>query len=702
MFYKGEVPFVRLLIPLIIGISLGYIFPYPFILSWRVIMALPILGIFIMLLVKYKSLSLYRSAWLFGLIIHVYILLTGYGLTIYLSERYDKKHFSVQKAEAFIIQIRNEPKLSNGILRFEAKVIRSYPNKKSEITSGKLLIAAKTDSVRPLNLNYGDILLIPAIYDKVDPPFNPGEFDYRSYLKNHQIYHQAFISRDQFVLLKQNSGNRVIAFALGLRKKLVEKFYTYLPDRDAAALASTLILGYRADLSKEIVDAYSKTGTMHVLSVSGMHVGIVFLVLSVLLKPMGRNQKLRLIRAILIISIIWFYSLLTGFSAPVCRAAVMLSFVVLGKALNKSQNTYNLIATSAFFLLLYNPFYLVDAGFQLSYLAVTGLVYFHPKIYQMIFIRNKVLDQAWSYCALSLAAQLATFPISLYYFHQFPIYFLISNLFIVLPVAIIMYAGIAFLFIPFSILIKPMGQFLNWLINLTNGSLYYIENLPFSSVSGIWISSFQYLLIYLIIGCFILKISFKSKGILWFASIFLVVLAISFTFQSVINYKRHELIFFSLRKNTAIAYLYRGRSVIVSDLHASDKLISFSIKPVLESRGSTEGVFYNTDQRFLGSSYTGDENFLQFGKFRILRWNRKFDELSFTRNLKVDGILISGNPRKKLADIQTCIDFSIVLIDGTNPDYKIKAWQAEAEKLNIACYVLKKNPAYILSFSKLD
>ena len=660
------------------------------------------LGIFIFLLAKYKSNSLYRSGWLFGLIIHGYILVTGYGLTVYLSERFDKKHFSTQKSDAFIIQIRNEPKLSNGILRFEAEVIRSCLNKKIDIMIGKLLIAAKIDSVSQLSLNYGDILLIPAIYDEVDPPYNPGEFDYKSYLENKQIYHQAFVNQDQLVLLKQNSGNRIMLFALNLRKQLVEKFYTYLPDRDAAALASTLILGYRADLSKEIVDAYSKTGTMHVLSVSGMHVGIVFLVLSVLLKPLGRNQRLRLIRACLIISIIWFYSLLTGFSAPVCRAAVMLSFVVLGKALNKSQNTYNLIAISAFFLLLYNPFYLMDAGFQLSYLAVIGLVYFHPKIYQMIFIRNKILDHAWSYCALSIAAQLATFPISLYYFHQFPVYFLISNLFIVLPVAIIMYVGIAFLFIPFSIIIISLGWFLNWLINLTNEFLYYIEHLPYSSLGGIWISTFQYIMIYMIIACFILGFSFKKKGVLWQASFLIVVLMISFTVQNMINYRRHELIFFSLRKNTAIAYIYRGKSIIVSDINASDKLIAFSIKPVLEKRGYTDGLFLDTTLRFSGASYAGDPNFLQFANFRILRWNRKFDDLTFSGKLKVDVILLSGNPRKKLADIKTCIDFSKVLIDGTNPDYKIKAWQSEAVEMNIPCYILKKNPAYILSFSKLD
>lgn len=696
MFYKGEVPFVRLLIPLIIGIYLGCYFAHASLLKWALIVGLILPAVFAFLLYRYKIYSLYRASWLFGLIIHSYILLSGYSLTGYSTGKFDDRHFSFQEADAFVLQIRSEPKSSNGIIRFESEALRYYFKKETGPATGKLLLTIKVDSVKSPSLNYGDILLIPAFYNEVEPPYNPGEFDYKAFLANHQIYHQAFLNPLQYIILKRDAGNPIIAFALRLRKQFVKKFYRYLPDSESAAFASTLILGYRADLSKELIEAYSKTGTMHVLSVSGMHVGIVFLVLTAVLKPMDKNEKLRLIRAFLIVLVIWFYSLLTGFSAPVCRSALMLSFVVIGKALNKSQNTYNLIAISAFFLLLYNPFYLADAGFQLSYLAVTGLVYFHPKIYHAILIRNKILDQAWSYCALSVAAQLATFPISLYYFHQFPVYFLISNLFIVLPVTIIMYAGIAFLIIPCSIVIQYLGSFLNWLIRHTNDFLYYIENLPFASLGGIWISTFQFLMIYLIMASFILIISFKIRKLLLPVSVLLCVLMISFAFKTWLDFKRHEIIFFSIRKQSAIAYVYRGESLLVADVDPSDKLFSFSIKPVLDKRGNNKLKFFHNRKSFSGDSYKGDTNFLQFANFRILRWTSDFDNLIFIERLKVNAILISGNPKSKLRDIQTAVDFSRIFIDGTNPDYKIEAWKAEAGKMNIACYVLKKNPAYII------
>ena len=696
MFSKGEIPFIRLLIPLISGILLGYWYGNGMILKSILPLAVFFISLLIFLISKYKVYSIYKLKWLPGLFVQGFLLVTGYGLIVYASQRFDKNHYSFQKAEELAVLITSEPKLANGIVRFETEIRGNYYRGKKHNATGKLLIALKIDSTHQMVFNYGDLLLIPATYESIQPPYNPGEFNYKQYLENKQIYFQSFLTYEQIILLKINSGNPIIGYALLLRKKLVNEFYTYLPDKNAAAFASTLILGYRAELSREIVQAYSKTGTMHILSVSGMHVGIVFMVLSFLLKFMDKTQKLRLSRAILVIAIIWFYALVSGFSAPACRAAVMLSFVVLGKALNKNQSTYNLIGISAFFLLLYNPFFLVDAGFQLSYLAVIGLIYFHPKIYHLVYFKNKILDYTWSYSALSLSAQLATFPISIYYFHQFPVYFLFSNLFIVLPVAFIMYAGITFMFVPFQFVLYYLGLILSWLITLTNNILFYIENWPFSSWGGIWINTFQTILLYLIMICFILKISFKYKHILFPIYALLIVFCTSISIINYNNFNRHEIIFFNVRKHTAMAHLYRGRSVIISDLDASNKLTEWSILPTLQSKGSENEVFFNTSQSFSGRVYFGKQNFYQFANFRILRWNVDFDNLKFIHKIKVDAVFISGNPRVRLQDIKMSIKFSSLIIDANNSDYKVHDWVSAAREMNIPCYVLNKNPAYVI------
>jgi len=687
---------VRLLVPLLLGIVWGEFNPNPLAGQYRIELCFILLSIFFIFLILHKQFLLFRSIWSFGLIIHIYLFILAQGLTVYTADRFNSNFFTMRNADLLIVSVISEPKLSNGIIRVEGEVRSTYLDTNLTQSTGKLLLAIKLDSIDHYIPEYGDLLLIPAVYQEIDPPYNPGEFDYKTFLERRQIYFQSFVRNDQFQVLAKNSGNPIIAFALAKRKELIRKYVTYLPNQDAAALASTLILGYRADLSKEITEAYSKTGTMHVLSVSGMHVGLVFLVLSVLLKPMSKLKVLILARVALIIMAIWLYALITGFSPSVCRAALMISFVVIGKAVNRRQNTYNLIAISAFFLLIYNPFFLFDVGFQLSYLAVCGLVYFHPKIYHIWCFKYKFFDYVWSYCALSIAAQLATFPLALYYFHHFPLYFLISNLLIVLPVTIIMYLGILILFIPFNYILESLGTILSDLINLTNQTLLYIESLPFASLTGLRINGFELSLLLILILSFVFWIRFKEKISIWTAYLAVLSILSSFSIDRILNYRRQELIFFSLRKNSAIAYIYRGKAIVLADFPSSDKLFAYSVQAGLEMKGVQENLFHNIKDSISEKHYWSDSNFMQFGNFKVLRWDKNLHLNNQNECLIVDILLLSGNPRHKLEQIRTAIDFKQVLIDSTNPNYKIEAWCAEAANLNIPYYVLKKSPAYIV------
>ncbi len=695
MFHKGEIPFVRLLIPLILGISFGWFLPEPIVLQWGIISLVFILVAFTLLLVFYKRAPLYRYPWILGVTVHAFLLLLGYFLCLKVDERGDPKYFTAD-ADALVLQITNEPK-SNGLnIRFQADVVQRLKNKTFYQTKGKLMVTLKMDSIRPLHLMYGDLLLAPAKFNEVDPPFNPAEFDFKNHLANRQIYHQAFINQQQVIVLKRNVEISIISFALKLRKKLVDKFYTYLPNKEVASLASALILGYRTDLSKEVLHTYSQTGTMHVLAVSGMHVGIVFLVLIFLLKPLSRNPNTKLLGAILMILSIWFYALITGFSPSVCRASTMLSFVVLGKAFGKSQNTYNLLAISAFFLLLYHPLYLFDVSFQLSYLAVIGLVYLHPKIYQMLFLKNKLLDCIWSYSALSIAAQLTTFPISIYYFHQFPLYFLLSNLLIVLPVTLLMYLGIAFLLVPFAILLKPLGLILNGIILFTNIGLQYIQELPFASLGGMWMGSWQCVLMYTMISCFTwLCMEANKKAFFVFMGL-MIVWSFSITYQVIQNQNRHELIFYSLRRNTAIAHIFQGKGTLVTDISSTNKTVDFSIQPTLSSKGANLDKRVSLSDSACSPIYKVYPNFMQFGNFKILRWSPTLDSVRYTKQIRVDALLLSGNPKAKLSDILATVNCSMLLIDGSNVDHRIKKWQAEAHLLQIPFRVLKYEKAFVV------
>ena len=692
MFYKGEIPFVRLLIPLILGIVSAMYWQNSFKIGIVFFLFISLALLFLNL--RYKSWFIFKKRWIAGIVIHCFLLIAGFILTNNSSQLFDPNHFSKTQGNALIVKVISEPKVSGDILRFSVNAEQVVQFKKTIPVDGKLLIALKLDPGKPLQLNYGDVLLIDNKFNELDPPFNPSEFNFKGYLANQQIYHQTFINRNQLLLIERNAGNKIIAFALNLRKKLVQKYQDYLPDKEASSMASTLILGYRADLSKEVISAFSKTGTMHVLSVSGMHVGIVCLLLNFLLKPLNRNNKLKILRVIILIFSIWFYTMLTGFSPSACRAAMMLTFVIAGKAFNKNQNTYNLLAISAFLLLLTNPFYLVDVGFQLSYMAVFGLVYLHPKIYHSIHIQNRFVNSVWNYSALSIAAQLATFPISIYYFHQFPLYFLLSNLFIVIPVALIMYLGIAFLFIPFDVLLEPLGLLLNWMILMVNRILISIEHLPFSSLSGLWISQTQNILLYLILASLIAIISFKNKLAFKLIMPLIFLYSISISYKVYTDLNRHELLFYSLRKNSAIAYFHNGMSTLISDLPADDQTKLFSIKPSLDSKNANPVKWITFKDLVSLPGLICSPDFLQFGDYRVVRWTPDFNYLVFSQRLKVNAVMISQNPKTDLQNILKFIDFDVLLIDATNPDYRIKKWQNEASQLKIPVHVLKKNPAF--------
>jgi competence protein ComEC len=272
--HKGEIPFLLLIVPFLLGIVVGLNFAssghFNFLLISISILSLAFIG----LNLAYTRLGLYRIKWLGGSLISLILLLAGWVSVVQHSDLNKAEHFSKSTAKHLVVRVNNEPVLKNGLVRFTTKVEQQVNNTQRTNTYGNLLISIKDSAAT--QLKYGDKLLIPANYNPVDPPFNPAEFNYKKYLAHQNIYHQAFLYPKQYVVIKHNAGNRVTAYALQQRQNLVEKFKVNMHDTTAIAVASTLILGYKADLSNDILQAYSKTGTIHVLSVSGAHVAILF------------------------------------------------------------------------------------------------------------------------------------------------------------------------------------------------------------------------------------------------------------------------------------------------------------------------------------------------------------------------------------------------------------------------------------------
>lgn len=588
--------------------------------------------------------------------------------------------------------IDSEPQQTNDILRFEIKLAKGYTNEVSKKATGRLLVALKLDTLHPLKLNYGDEVLIPSKHLPVEPPYNPAEFDFRAWLASKNIYQQSFIRQDQVIKLNENRGNPVIKYALAVRQRQVDIYRKLIKDDEAFAVASTLILGYRADLSKETLSAYSRTGTIHALSVSGMHVGIIYILLNWLLVYFDKNALLKLFKLLLICTLIWYYSLLTGFSPSVLRSAIMLTVFILAKQFKRTTNNYNILAFTAFCLLVYNPFLIWDVGFQLSFLAVFGLSYFQPKIYKWFQIKNKWLDKLWSAIALSLAAQITTLPLSVYYFHQFPVYFIISNLFILFPITLLMYAGISILLLKVYFLAPAF----EWLVVFTNNGLKWIANLPFSGITAIWINRYQVLLLSLFIIMLTIGLAYNRKKYLMTAMAILLGLQLTFSYDKIKAIQQKQIIFFSLRKNFAAAFIYGKESILVSDLELDDKSFDFFVKPALEQKQVKTINLVKWQDDVIMKNFSKKDKQIIFNNYSLLLMDESFSYKKLVDKPKFDMVWLHNNPKQIIENIDKEIDFSMLIIDSSNHDYSLSKFQEQLATMKIDHHILKKNNSYLV------
>ncbi|RZM25219.1 MAG: ComEC family competence protein [Pedobacter sp.] len=390
-----------------------------------------------------------------------------------------------QTSDFVWLRLIDEPQYKTKIMRCKALLITERPTVWPQ-TAEHILLCIFTRGSRLQKLKYGDELAVRTVLKAIPAPKKPGEFDIQRWMAVQHIRRQALVNWRDIVVTRQNRGNPIISYFLRLREQKVFELNSLIKDKEAAAVAGTLILGYRADLSAATLSAYAVTGTIHALSVSGMHVGLLYLLLDKPLSFLNRRTISKLIKVVIILIVIWGYALLTGMSPAVMRSALMLTVLIISKALRKNTSGLNVLAFSACALLVSDPLLLFDMGFQLSYLSVLGLITIQPLIRRWFKIENSIVRTIWDAIALSLSAQLFTFPLALYYFHQFPVYFLLSNLLISIPLTVIMYLAIIILTLRLDFLAWPLEQ----LIILTNKSLIWIAQLPFAHAGYIWVDTF--------------------------------------------------------------------------------------------------------------------------------------------------------------------------------------------------------------------
>ncbi len=500
-------------------------------------------------------------------------------------------------ARAWVLVLTEEPLERERSYRVTARIREVLLPTKHLPVSGRVLLYFSKDSASA-NLQYGDKLLLKPLISELEEPGNPNEFNYRKYLSFHQIYHRAFLRSKDYTLLG-NEGKPFFKKIYALRHYLAELLREKIPSESAQAVAMALLLGQREQLDETTLHNYSATGAMHVLAVSGLHVGIIFLLLRLLLPELPRSRYYtRGLRPLLFLAGIWFYAALTGLSPSVTRAATMFSFVIAGSVLDRKLNIYHSIAASAFFLLFIQPYLITEIGFLLSYFAVLGIVYIQPRLYALLYFRNGLLDKAWAITAVSIAAQIATFPIALLFFYQFPVFFLISNL-LVIPAAMLIVSGGVFLFLLAAIpsLGNALGYFLSLLIDFLNAGIALINRIPGVLAEGVVINIPEAVLLYLFILFMLLYFSRKSFSHLRSALLFLILFAGHAEYRKLQNMQYRGMTVYSIRGHSAIAFIHQRHARVFADtaLLSDHNAVRFHMQHHWWNRGVKSPVFTALD-----------------------------------------------------------------------------------------------------------
>jgi competence protein ComEC len=555
---------------------------------------------------------------------------------------------------------------------------------------GKALIYFDKDSSSG-KLEYGDKIIFRKPLQAIRNSGNPAAFDYAQYCAFQQIYQQAFLKKNEWNLINEKDGSFLQSTIFKTRGYILKTLQNYIPGNDESSLAKALLIGYRVDLDKDLVQAYSNVGVVHLIAISGMHLALIYFFLVWLFKKIPVIKKSKLSRLFLILFCLWFFALLTGAPASVLRSAVMFTFLAIGDSFDKRNSIYNSLAVSAFVLLCFDPFMLWDVGFQLSYLAVLGIVIFQKYIYNWFYFKNKILNAGWKLGSVSIAAQLLTLPICIYYFHQFPLLFLLSNM-VAIPLSTVALWGcitiVSLSFIPAAALY--LGKLVWCSIWLLNHSVLVINSIPFSLWNGLSISVVSTILLYFIFIAFTVSLIKKNKAALKLTLATTLIFVLITTYSKWQSFNQKKIIVYNISQHQAIDFIKGNEYHFIGDsvLKENNLLVNYNISPVrtglhANHHSDLPGVFYKKN------------NFCRFYNITFLIVDSSVNYDRLPAKIKIDYIAVTKNPKLKIEDLVKNFNCNNYVFDASNSLWKIDQWKKECEELHLQFHSVSEQGAFV-------
>ena len=577
----------------------------------------------------------------------------------------------------WVVRVTEEPTLRKKSVKVQAEILNTVDKQSVKTT----ILLYLEPSSKAVGLHYGDILLVHTKLSRISPPFNPDAFDNRRYMQRRGIFYTGYVNQNAWKQVGHKPANLLKRFAQETRNNLTDIYISAGMSGEELDILKAILLGDDDTLDPELKTSYSSAGVSHILCVSGMHVGVIFMIINFLLKPLELFRRSRILKTILVMLVIWLYAYITGLAPSVTRSATMFTFVAIGQLLRRNTNIFHSLFASLFILLIIRPLLLFEVGFQLSYLAVAGIVLFQPKLAALYKCRTRVGNYFLGLVTVSVAAQLGTSPISIYYFAKFPNYFLLSNISVIALSFAVIITGISLL--PLS-LVPVITKYASWLltkeISIMNRIIRFIEHLPCAVTENIDYHIVQVILLYGVIGCVCLLLYRRSRKTFWSVCTLFTLFCVSFAVRKIQLDGETGFLAYHIRKCSAMGFQSQGRMVLFSDSirNEEDEPYRYNIsnharKHHLKVRMIPLDTFA-FDSPFLCKR--GD--FIRFnGKnYFVLSKNRKIVIQNEKRHPSIDCLLLRQNPRMPPDEMMAQLPFREVVADGSNSAYFVEKWRS--------------------------
>ena len=601
----------------------------------------------------------------FGLSTFVLALFIGLTTQIIHTESYQEHNYIhcnslFDTNHQLIVTVREKLRSSNYNDRYIVLV------KKIDSTkfTGRIILNIRKDSLK-LPFEIGTPLQFNCTISENGIAKNPNQFDYGKYLKNKQIYAQIYAENSE---IKTSSiiDKNAWYYASILRTKILRNLEKNKFHKTELNVAAALILGQQQDISPDIIRDYQYAGAVHILSVSGLHIGFVLLFVSFILKPFPNTRNGSFIKLIIIVISLVSYGIIAGLAPSVVRSVVMFSFVAIGMYLRRSTNIFHTLLVSMLLILLFEPSFLFDVGLQLSYIALFFILWLQPLLAEIWKPKNKIVNYIWEILTVSFAAQIGAFPLSIYYFHQFPGLFFVTNLVVIPFISLIMGLGVLVMVLAaFDYVPLYLSKSLEWSIFILNKIINSIASIKQFIIQDIPFNWYLLISFYLLIISTIIWIKKPNFRRLVLTLISVLILQMTYFETHWIIQNQKELVIFNSKKNTLISER-KGENVTL-----------FKKGKELKNQAINSYLMGNFSEL---KAIKKLENLLFFNGHKILI----LDSLGvYPKKINPDVLVLTQSPKINLERLFQDLKPKIVVADATNFKTYIQLWKATCIKNKI-------------------